>query len=139
MSAPADFTAMTVDQVAAFAVAQQDELGIGGLEICDITTAIAEGRAALELRPYGFAVIELKATTAGGPMPHLWLLCLAPQHRNQGQGRRFMRELLQLYAHEYHMSLWCHGARRRAFFGRLGFRIESRDGEMRRMTTGELR
>ncbi len=136
---PADFTTMTVDQVAAFVVAHQDELDVGNLTEVDVTDAIASGRAVLEKCAHGFAIIERKPTATGGAMPHLWLLFLSPQYRNQGHGRRFVRELLRLYSAEDHMSLYCHGARRRAFFGRLGFRVESREGDMRRMTTSELR
>jgi hypothetical protein len=54
-------------------------------------------------------------------------------------GRQFVRHLLKRYGVDYHMSLHCSGTRRRAFFGRLGFRIESRDGDMRCMTTNMLR
>lgn len=133
-----DFTTLTDAQLAQFAVAHQDALDIGGLVDADIVTAVAAGRASLERRPYGFAIIEQRSA-AGGPIPHLWLLFVAPERQGKGLGHRFMRELLRQYATVYHMSLYCHGARRRAFFGRLGFRIESRDGEMRRMTTNTLR
>lgn len=134
-----DFSSLTANELAHFVVAHQDELDVGGLVVGDITDAIAAGRASLELRPFGFAIIEQKAAAAGGTIPHLWLLFIAPEHRGQGLGRRFVRDLLLRYADDYHMSLYCHGARRRAFFGRLGFRIESRDGDMRRMTTNTLR
>ena len=133
-----DFTTLTDAQLARFAVAHQDALDIGGLVEADIVTAVAAGRASLERRPYGFAIIEQRPAT-GGTIPHLWLLFVAPERQGKGLGHRFMRELLRQYATVYHMSLYCHGARRRAFFGRLGFRIESRDGEMRRMTTNTLR
>jgi GNAT superfamily N-acetyltransferase len=133
-----DFTTLTDAQLAQFAVAHQDALDIGGLVEADIVTAVAAGRASLELRPYGFAIIE-RRSAAGGTIPHLWLLFVAPEHQGKGLWRRFMRELLHQHATVYHMSLYCHGARRRAFFGRLGFRIESQDGDMRRMTTNTLR
>ena len=133
-----DFTTLTDAQLAQFAVAHQDGLDIDGLVEADIVTAVAAGRASLERRPYGFAIIEQRPA-AGGTIPHLWLLFVAPEHQGKGLGHRFARELLRQHATVYHMSLYCHGARRRAFFGRLGFRIESKDGEMRRMTTNALR
>lgn len=133
-----DFTTLTDTQLAQFAVAHQDALDIGGLVEADIVTAVAAGSASLERRTYGFAIIEQRPAT-GGTIPHLWLLFIAPEHQGKGLGHRFMRELLRQHATVYHMSLYCHGARRRAFFGRIGFRIESRDGDMRRMTTNTLR
>lgn len=133
-----DFTTLTDAHLVQFAVAHQDALDIGGLVETDIVPAVVAGRASLERRPYGFAIIEQRPAT-GGTIPHLWLLFVAPEHQGKGLGRRFVRELLRQHATVYHMSLYCHAARRRAFFGRLGFRIESRDGDMRRMTTNTLR
>lgn len=134
-----DFTVLTVPELAAFAVLHQDEMGVAGILESDITGALAQGRAALETRRYGFAVVEQRPDSAGRMIPFLWLLYIAPEKRGAGVGRRFVRELLKRYSDYYHMSLYCYGARRRAFFGRLGFRIESQDGEMRRMTTNTLR
>ncbi len=132
---PINFTALSASELIAFAVLRQDEMGVGGLTESDITDALTSGRAVVETRPFGFAVIEQKPTADGKKMPHLWLLFVDQQNRLRGLGRRFVRELLKRYAVDYHMSMYCSGARRRAFFGRLGFRIESQDGNMRRMTT----
>jgi len=130
-----DFTQLSRLELAQFIVHHQAELDAGGIDEHDVLDALATGRAALETRPYGFAIVEQKPTTSGKSMPHLWLVYIAAEHRSSRQGSKFVRELLVRYASDYHMSLYCYGSRRRAFFGRLGFRIESRDGEMRRMTT----
>jgi len=135
MSATApDFTTLTAGELALFAVAHQAELGVSGLIEADITEAIAAGRAILELRPYGFAIIEQKAASNGLTIPHLWLLFVSPDRRGKGLGRSFMRDLLRQQSREYPMSLYCVGSRQCKFFGRLSFKIESQDGDMRRMT-----
>lgn len=139
MTAAPDFTRLTASELVRFIIDHRDEMGAGGLTADDITNALTTGRAVLETRSYGFAIIELKPATDGKAMPHLWLLFVAAERRAQGIGRQFVRELLKRYEVDYHMSVHCSGARRRAFFGRLGFRIESRDGELRRMTTNTLR
>lgn len=139
MSGPAlDFTTLSDIELEQFAVLHQDALAISGLVQDDIVNAVAAGRATIERRPNGFAVIE-RQIAADGTIPHLWLLFIAPELQGKGLGHRLMRELLRQHASVYHMSLYCYGVRRRAFFGRLGFRIESQDGEMRRMTTNTLR
>ena len=130
-----DYPSCTAVEIASIATAVQDELGAAGISADDIIQRMQNGRAAIEARQYGFAVIELTQTPDGHFMPHLWLLYIDPAHRGKGYGRQFVRELLAKYSTEFFMSLYCYGSRRRAFFGRLGFRIESKDGEHRRMTT----
>lgn len=131
-----DFTTLTTDELATFAVANQADMDADGITHAEIIERLAEGSAIFAARPFGFALLEQKSSPLDGKMiPHLWLLYVDPTARGKKTGHRFMRELLREFARDYHMSLYCHGPRRRAFFGRLGFRVESRDGEMRRMTT----
>lgn len=80
-----DFTTLTDAQLAQFAVAHQDALDIGGLVEVDIVTAVAAGRASLERRSYGFAIIEQRPAT-GGTIPQLWLLFVAPRAPGQRLG-----------------------------------------------------
>jgi GNAT superfamily N-acetyltransferase len=131
-----DFSTLKHAEIVTFAISHQEDLGASGLTETEILAALQTGRAVLETRPHGFAVVELKKTAQEGKfIPHLWLLYIDRQLQGRGLGRRFVRELKATYATEYHMSLSCYGPRRRAFFGRLGFRIESKDGDHRRMTT----
>lgn len=132
-----DFTKLTLQEIAEFAVAHQDQMGADDIKAEEVVSAVSEGRAALETRDFGFALIEIKAGLGGNFIPHLWLLYVSEHRRGRRMGHTFMRQLLRKYAEHYHMSLWCDGPRRRAFFGRLGFRIESTMGSMRRMTTGD--
>lgn len=134
-----DFTTMTLAEIAAFVVDHQQEMGAHGITAEEVTAKVSTGRACLETRPFGFALVELTTASDGKAIPHLWLLYVAPESRGRALGRRFVRELLAKHAADYHMSLWCEGPQRRAFFGRLGFRVEVRDGEMRRMTTNDTR
>ena len=139
-----DYQHATDAEVDAFLTEHRQEMDADGLEPGDVLAALSAGRAVLERRAYGLAVIQLKKvsdprTGQNGLIPHLWLLWIDPQTRGLGLGRRFVRELLKLHARGYHMSLVCNGARRRAFFGRLGFRVVQRDGECRTMTTNDQR
>lgn len=132
-----DFTTMTLADIAAFVAEHQQEMGAHGVTAEEVTTKVSTGMTGLETRPFGFALVELTRASDGKVIPHLWLLYVSPECRGRAFGRRFVRELLSQYATDYHMSLWCEGPRRRAFFGRLGFRVEVRDGEMRRMTSND--
>ena len=132
----ADFAQMSTRQVEAFFIDHQSELDIDGLEPGNITSRVKNGTAVVETRKSGVAVLQLKPAPEGA-IPHLWLLYIDPSCRNRGVGIRFVRELLKKYAMNYHMTLNCYGSRRRAFFGRAGFRIEARDGECRHMTTND--
>lgn len=134
-----DFTVMTLADIANFVEEHQQDMGAHGNSADEVVAKVSTGRASLERRDFGFALIELTQTTNGKAIPHLWLLYVSPDCRGRALGRRFVRELLAKYATDYHMSLWCEGSRRRAFFGRLGFRVELREGEMRRMTTNDYR
>ncbi len=134
-----DFTKFTLQEIAEFAIAHQEQMGAAGIEAEEIVSSVFEGRAVLETRDFGFALIELKPGADGKFIPHLWLLYVSEHRRGRRLGHTFMRQLLRKYAQHFHMSLWCDGSRRRAFFGRLGFRIESTMGSMRQMTTGERR
>jgi GNAT superfamily N-acetyltransferase len=131
-----DFAQMSTRQAEAFLVDHQNELEIDGLEPGDITSRVASGTAVVETRKFGVAVLQLKPAPEGA-IPHLWVLYIDPGYRNRGLGIRFVREILKKYAMNYHMTLNCYGSRRRAFFGRAGFRIETRDGDCRRMTTND--
>ena len=121
---------MDINALVAFVVEHQKEMGADGITAGELQEKLQSGAAVIEVWDDCFAVVELK-----GPLPHLWLLYVASESRGRRLGSRFLRVLLKKYSSEYHMSLYCEGARRRAFFGRHGFRIESREGEMRRMTT----
>lgn len=131
-----DFTTFTVEEIADFLVAHQDELDTEGATVMDVLEQVRLGRAALEVRPWGFALIQLAvATGTDERIPHLWVLYVAAGQRSKGRGTMFMRELLRKYSGYFHMTLNCGGPRRRKFFGRFGFRVENKTGEMRRMTT----
>lgn len=130
-----DFTQLTAAEVADFVETHGAEMDAPDVTSRDVLEALQAARAVLEVRPYGFALIQLQPTSTGSNIPFLWLLYVAPEHRGRGIGSKFVRELLRGYSSEYHMALYCYGAQRRRFFGRLGFVIESREGELRRMTT----
>lgn len=132
-----DFTSLTLQELSEFAVDHQDQMGECGMTHEDIVSAVCDGRAALETRTFGFALVQLKPGHGGKFIPHLWLLFVSEGQRGRRLGHTFMRQLMRKYSSHYHMSVKCDGPRRRAFFGRLGFRIESKAGEMRRMTTGD--
>ena len=129
-----DFAAMSRAEIAEFLVAHQSELGIAELTAQEIIDSLQAGTAALETREYGFALIQ-QTPADDGMIPHLWALYIDRERRDSGLGSRFVRELVRKYAGKHHMSVSCEGARRRRFFGRLGFVVEGRFGEMRRMTT----
>ncbi len=134
-----NYTTLTTTEIAALAEAKREEMGACGLTAGDVLDALESGRAVLEVRPYGFGIVTLKPGLDGKQMPHLWLLYVDAANRGQRLGNRFVRFLLRRYAKDYHMTVSCYGPRRRAFFGRLGFRVESRDGELRQMTTSDHR
>ena len=129
-----DFAAMSGAEIAEFLVAHQSELGIVDLTAQDVVDALASGKAVLETREYGFALVQ-QTPAEDGMVPHLWALFIDGEKRDSGLGSRFVREILRKYTGKHHMSVSCEGARRRRFFGRLGFVVEGRFGEMRRMTT----
>jgi len=131
-----DFSQLTTEEIDAFLVEHQHELDMGGIEPGDVTTRVENGSAVVEAREYGFAILQL-TEASGGLVPHLWALYIDPDRRGRRMGMTFLRYLLKKYARKYCMSLVCHGPRRRAFFGRAGFCIESKDGEYRRMTTAD--
>ena len=129
-----DFAALSRLEIAEFLVAHQSELGIADLTAQKVVESLESGKAVLEARQYGFALIQ-QTPAADGTIPHLWVLFIDNEQRESGLGSRFVRELLKKYSAKHHMSVWCEGSRRRRFFGRLGFVVESRFGEIRRMTT----
>ena len=129
-----NFAAMSPREIAEFLVAHQSELGIADLTAHQVIDSLAAGTAALETREHGFALIQY-TRTEDGVKPHLWALFIDSERRGSGLGSQFVREILKQYGGDKHMSLWCEGARRRRFFGRLGFVVEGRLGDMRRMTT----
>ena len=126
---------MNTRQLASFAELNREELAADGITAADLLHAFESGRAVLEARVHAFAVVQLRDEPDGDQAPHLWLLFVDPEHRGQGVGRELVREIVRKYSADRHMSLYCKGSVRRAFFGRLGFVVESRDGDMRRMTT----
>lgn len=127
-----NYLSMSIHELDAFVVAHRDDLGAPGLEIGDLASAIHSGKALAVRKEYGFALVE-----PAGPL--LWLLWIDPSVRGQKRGHKFVRELLREFSKERHMRLYCEGPDRRRFFGRLGFRVESRDAEMRSMTTNDWR
>jgi len=129
-----DFAAMSRREIAEFLVAHQSELGIADLTAQKVMESLESGKAVLETREYGFALIQ-QTPAADGMIPHLWALFIDNKRRESGLGSRFVREILKKYSARHHMSVWCEGSRRRRFFGRLGFVVEGRFGEVRRMTT----
>lgn len=132
-----DFRALTHDQLAEFIVENQAELGCSGITVDDVMTPLRAGTAKLVAEEHCFAVVTLSTGYQGTFIPYLWLLFVSPSERDRGLGSRLMRRLLKEFSSDNHMSMTCFGARRRKFFGRHGFRIESRDGEARRMTTND--
>jgi GNAT superfamily N-acetyltransferase len=129
-----DFSAMSGGEIAEFLVTHQSELGIADLTTQKIIDSLESGTAVLETRHYGFALIQQTAAP-DGMIPHLWALFVHDGQRGSGLGSRLVREILKKYSAQHPMSVWCEGSRRRRFFGRLGFVVESRHGEIRRMTT----
>jgi len=132
-----DYRHIDIEQLETLLIERQTELGIEDLEPGDITSRVADGSAVVEVTEHGVAVIQLERAS-GGAIPFLWMLYVDPEKRGRGVGAGFVRELLSKYSEDYHMSLKCYGSRRRAFFAKAGFRVESRDGEERRMTTNDL-
>lgn len=126
-----NYTDMTPADIDALVVEHRDDIGCTGVEAGEVLAALTSGAAVVESCPQGFAIVQ----TSG--FPHLWVLFIDPGSRGRGHGRTLVRQVLRKHAQAYHMSLICHGARRRAFFGRCGFRVETRDGEWRHMTTNE--
>ena len=56
-----DFSVFNLQELSEFIVANQDQIGAADLTHEEIVSAVSEGRAVLELRDFGFAVIQLKA------------------------------------------------------------------------------
>lgn len=133
-----DFQAMGHAEIAAFVEAHAAEIG-GDLTAAYVQAQLNAGSAVAELRPFGFAIIQHEAAAQGQVIPHLLVLYVDAAERGRGVGHRFMRSLLRHYCKDYHMRLYCAGPARRRFYGRLGFVVESRDGEMRCMTTNRER
>ena len=134
-----DYTTLTAAEIAAIAEARREEMGADGVTAGDVLEALESGKARIEVRSFGFGVVALKPGLEGKLMPHLWLLYIDPAHRGRRLGNGLVRDMIRQYAKDYHMTVHCYGPRRRAFFGRLGFRVESRDGDLRCMTTNDYR
>ena len=133
-----NYTTLRAEQIAAYAESSCAEME-ADVSAGDILDRLKNGKAVLEVRSFGFAVLKLKPGVEGRLMPHLWLLYIDPSQRGLRNGHRFVQQLLSKYSRYYAMTVHCYGSRRRAFFGRLGFRIESREGQLRVMTTSEVR
>lgn len=125
-----DFATADISEIANFAAAHAGEFN-ADIDALDIIAAVNEGRSVLVRRPYGFAVVQI----VDRKLPHLWLIYVHRDQRGRRLGRRFVRELLDEFSKEHHMTLRCAGGERSRFFGRCGFVVESRDGDWRRMTT----
>jgi GNAT superfamily N-acetyltransferase len=132
------FEAMAHADIAAFVEAHAADLG-ADLTADYVHSALASGAAVIEAMPFGFAIVQLSTGADASLIPHLLVFFVAPEKRGQKLGHFFMRELIGKYAKDNHMSLYCAGPARRRFYGRLGFVVESRDGEMRLMTTNRER
>lgn len=126
-----NYSDLTPEDADALVVKNRMDIGCEGLKPGEVLAALMSGAAVLERSPHGFAVVQIQT------FPHLWVVYIDPASRGKGHGRQFVRDVVRKHAKTYHMSLSCHGARRRAFFGRIGFRVESREGEWRHMTTND--
>jgi GNAT superfamily N-acetyltransferase len=132
-----DFTTMDVEGIDGFLAAHSWEFDMD-YATGRLPGAVASGLAWIECRPLAFALL-LRMQRPAGVAPHLWALYVAPEARGRRIGADLVRELVRVYAGECPMTLSCYGARRRRYFGRLGFRVEGRDAEWRRMTSARTR
>lgn len=116
-----------------------EEFDCDGEHSHEILMALRTGKAVIERRSYGFAMVRLSCPSK--LCPFLWFLYVKPEYRGRRLGRKFVRELLTKYGADYHMGLKCHGAKRRKFFGDCGFRVHEFDrvSGMRSMSTEPLR
>jgi len=114
-----DFTTLSNQQVIAFAIDHAKDFE-RALSPDDFEQCV------FEKRHYGFAVIQ---SMEGRRSPHLLLLYINVDSRDDKLGSRLLREVKAKYAEKYPMTLTCYGTGRGAFFGRVGFRIQSTDHE----------
>lgn len=131
------FDQMSDAECDAFLWAHADELHML-FDSGELLASVANGTAVIERTPCALAVIDLKAMP-DGHSPHLRAIYVRPEMRGRKHGRRFVRALIRKHCDHYHMTLSCFGAKRREFFGRVGFRVERREGEWRYMTTNDYR
>ncbi len=80
-----DFTKLLNLEIAKYLVENQSELDASGLEEVEVIEKLTSGKAVLELRTFGFALIELKPGYVG-LIPHLWVFFIASEYRGKGFG-----------------------------------------------------
>lgn len=120
-----NYQTMTDTEIAEFV-----EANIGDFGDYDVTAAdILAKQPHFERFEHGFAIVN----NSGKYNVELWFLYVAPEHRGRRIGHHYVRELQRKHASEYYMSLHCH-KRLRPFYGSLGFRVEERNGDNRKMT-----
>ena len=124
-----DYLAMSADEIDEVLVSRQEEMGASGIERGEILKAVNAGTHVIERSQFGIAIVQPSQPELQMPIPFLWLLYVLPEHRGQGHGRKFVRQILKKHAAEYFMGVHVYDSRHSKFFSQFGFRVVSRDNE----------
>ena len=125
----ADYMQAPPSDLADVLAAHSDEFGGSDpVTAQGILARLDQGNAELVRFECGVALVQ----GVSRPNRHLWLLFVDPSARGRGLGRAYMREIIDRYADTHYMTLNC-SAKLRPFYGRLGFRVQSRTADFRTM------
>jgi N-acetylglutamate synthase-like GNAT family acetyltransferase len=127
-----------MNDIIGFILSKTDEMQCDGLTRSEIEAGVSDGSVIIEQFEDGFVVLQPEGHLETDPCSYIWMLWIKPEKRGTSAGRRIVKEILKKYRINYQMRVKCYGASRAKFFARCGFKIDSRNGEMREMVTWRI-
>lgn len=100
----------------------------------NVLASLANGRAVIERRPYGYAVLHLGVFFGLRKMTVLECFYVCSETREQGLGAQFLTELQQTYCNSHGMQLGCYKTWRKDYFSKAGFIVVNQEGNFFEMT-----
>lgn len=119
-----DISHLSDEDIVEYLIERQKEMGASGIDD-ELRRKVAGGDAQIVIERYGRGVAVV-TDQINGPGKHLWLLYVFPEHRGQGVGVEFVKELLERAGDRY-LSVYCHGEQRSRFFEKCGMSVRETD------------